>query len=42
MKTTFRNTVNPFMPQSIAPFIQVGTAKWYNGKDNRSGDRDIV
>ena len=42
MKTTFRNTVNPFMPQSIAPFIQVGTAKWHNGKGNRSGDRDIV
>lgn len=42
MKTTFSNIVNPFMPQSIAPFNQVGIAKWYNGKDNRSGDRDIV
>lgn len=42
MKTTFRNTVNPFMPQSIAPFIQVGTAKWYNGKDKGSGGHNII
>jgi hypothetical protein len=42
MKTTFRNNVKPFMPQSIAPFNQVGIAKWYKGKGNRSGDRDII
>ena len=42
MKTTFRNTVNPFMPQSIAPFNQVGIAKWYNGKDKGSGGHDII
>jgi hypothetical protein len=42
MKTTFSNIVNPFMPQSIAPFNQVGTAKWYNGKGKGSGGHDII
>jgi hypothetical protein len=42
MKTTFSNIVNPFMPQSIAPFNQVGIAKWYNGKDKGSGGHNII
>ena len=42
MKTTFRNIAKPFMPQSVAPFNQVGIAKWYNGKDKGSGGHNII
>ena len=42
MKTTFRNIVKPFMPQSVASFNQVGIDNWYNGKDKGSGGHDII
>lgn len=37
MNNTFRNIAKPFMPQGIAPFAQVGIAKWYNSTKDRSG-----
>lgn len=38
MKNFFKNIAINFMPQSNNPFIQMGNAKWYNGKVENSED----
>jgi hypothetical protein len=41
MKTTFANIGIQFMPKGFAPVNQA-VAKWYNGKNDRSGDNILI